>query len=166
MRRVGNPKRGVACAGALVALLLAVPIAIADPETERAEYKAQVEPICKTNTLANKRIFKGLKGEIKRGELDKAAKRFKRAVVALDKAIKQIDAVPKPPTYTAKLTKWVSYLRTEEKLFREIGKALAAGKKGKAESLSVRLKRNSNLANNTVLVFEFNYCRIDPSRFS
>ena len=27
------------------------------------------------------------------------------------------------------------------------------------------LNRNYNLANNTVLGFGFNYCRIDPSRF-
>jgi hypothetical protein len=160
-----NSKRG-ACAVALAALLVAAPLAAADAETERVEYRERVEPICKTDTLANKRIFRGGKGEVQRGELAKASKRFKRAAIALHKAIGQIDAVPKPPTYTAKLTKWVSYLRVEETLFEKIGGALAAGDKGKAENYSVRLKRNSNLANNTVLVFEFNYCRIDPSRFS
>jgi hypothetical protein len=152
--------------GVLVtALIVAVPLAGAADLT-RDEYVAKVEPICKANTQANTRIFKGAKDEVRAGELGKASKRFKRAVVAFDRTIKQIQAVPRPTEDEAKLSKWIGYLKTEKSFLAKIGNALAAGDKYKAQSLSVRLNRNSNLANNTVLGFDFDYCRIDPSRFS
>lgn len=150
---------------AAVAALLAVPAAFG-AELTREEYVARVEPICKRNTEANSRIFDGAKGEVQAGELKKASRRFSRAAEALGKTIDQIDRVPKPAADATKLSKWIGYLRREGDLLGQIGKALAEEKKGKAQGLSVRLRRNSNLANNTVLSFGFKYCRIDPSRFS
>ncbi|HYH52493.1 MAG TPA: hypothetical protein VD761_00015 [Solirubrobacterales bacterium] len=135
-------------------------------EISREEYVARVEPICKTNTTANARIFNGAKGEVQAGKLEKASKRFGRAVTAFDKTIKQISAVPKPAADSVKLTKWIGYLKAERDLLARIGDALGDGDKHKAQTLSVRLNRNSNLANNTILGFDFDYCRIDPSRFS
>ncbi len=159
-------KNRLAIAGALVAaLVVAVPLASAT-ELTRDEYVAKVEPICKANTTANARIFNGAKNEVKNGELTQAATRFKRAVTAFEKTIKQIKAVPQPAADAAKLTKWIGYLETEKSYLAKIGAALEGGDKYKAQTLSVRLNRNSNLANNTVLSFGFNYCRIDPSRFS
>ena len=77
----------------------------------------------------------------------------------------QIKAVPQPVADTAKLTKWLSYLDRETKMLGEIGKALKANKKSKAQTLSVRLTHNGNVANNQVLGFEFDYCLIDSSKF-
>lgn len=160
-------KRRLATAATCMAAgtLLALPAAFG-AELTRDEYVARVEPICKRNTEANSRIFAGAKGEVQGGQLKKASKRFFRAADALDKAIGQLDGVPKPPNDVAKLSKWIGYLEREGSLLDQIGKALAAEQKGKAQGLSVRLRRNSNLANNTVLAFGFKYCRIDPSRFS
>lgn len=160
----GRLRLGVLTAAAL-ALLALVPLAAAQ-EISRDEYVARVEPICKRNTEANEKIFKGAKEQVKKGELKKGSTHFFRAATALDKTLKQLEAVPQPSADEAKLTKWIGYLHTESEYFTRIGKALAAGKKSQAQSLSVRLNRNSNLANNTVLAFGFNYCRIDPSRFS
>jgi hypothetical protein len=158
-------KRLVPAGALLLALAVVVPLASA-AELTREEYVAKVEPVCKTNTQATGRIFKGVKDEVKNGELDKAAKRFKRAVTAFEKTIKQIKAVPQPVADATKLTKWIGYLETEKSFLQKIGKALEDGNKYKAQSLSVRLNRNSNLANNTVLGFGFDYCLIDSSRFS
>jgi len=155
----------VAAVCAASAVLPAAPAAFG-AEITRDEYVARVEPICKRNTEANRRIFAGAKGEVKAGELKKASKRFFRAAEALEKAIGQLDAVPKPPPDAPKLSKWIGYLEREGGLLGEIGGALAKENKGRAQVLSVRLRRNSNLANNTVLGFDFEYCRIDPSRFS
>lgn len=164
MKKIASGRLGMGAA--LVAVLVAaVPLASAT-ELTRDEYVARVEPICKTNTEANSRIFEGVKAEVKTGELDKAATRFKRAATALGKTIKQIKAVPQPLDDMAKLKKWIGYLETERSFIQKIGKALEADDKYKAQSLSVRLNRNSNLANNTVLGFGFDYCRINPSRFS
>lgn len=151
-------------ASALVALLI-VPLASA-AELTRDEYVARVEPICKTSTEANKRIFKGAKGQVKAGRLKAASTHFTRATAAFEKTTARLGAVPQPPADEAKLGKWLGYLEVESSFLGKIGKALARGDKVKAETYSVRLNRNSNLANNTVLGFGFTYCRIDPSRFS
>jgi hypothetical protein len=138
----------------------------AEPSEERHEYVTQAEPICKTNVLANKKIFKGAKDEVRNGELKRASKHFSRAATAFGKTIQQLAAIPRPPADVAKLTKWIGLLKDEKALIEKIGHALAAENKHKAETISVELNHNSNLANNTVLAFGFNYCRIEPSRFN
>jgi len=165
MRSMGRKKFAGSAACLLATLAIGAPLATA-AELTREEYVAKVEPICKTNTTANTRIFKGAKGEVKAGELKKAAKRFKRAVSAFGKTIEQIKSVPQPGRDEVRLAKWIGYLETEKSILGKIGKALDVGNKYQAQSYSVRLNRNSNLANNTVLGFGFDYCRIDPSRFS
>jgi hypothetical protein len=164
MRGIGKRRLWGIGASAL-ALLLIAPLANA-AELTREEYVARVEPICKVNTEANERIFKGAKGEVKAGELKQASTHFTRAVGAFDRTIRQLKAVARPLADVAKLGKWIGYLEVESAFLGKIGKALVAGDKGEAQTLSVRLNRNSNLANNTVLGFGFTYCRIDPSRFS
>ncbi len=149
----------------VVGALVAVPVVHA-AELSRDEYVARVEPICKKNTEANKRIFAGAKEEVKEGKTKLAATHFTRAQAALEKTVKQLKAVPQPAADEAKLDKWLSYLETESAYIGKIGKALAKGDKGKAQTLSVQLNRNSNLANNSVLAFGFRYCRLDPSRFT
>lgn len=151
--------------GASLALVaLVVPLAFG-AEVSRTEYVQQVEPICKTNVHANKRIFKGAKEEVKAGELKKASRHFFRAATAFGKTIRQIAAVSQPAADQVKLDNWLDILGEEKSIVEKIGRALAAGQKGKAQSLSVDLNRNSNKANNSVLSFGFDYCRIDPARF-
>jgi hypothetical protein len=151
---------------AVVAAALAVTAAAGAAELTRDEYVARVEPICKRNTEANRRIFAGAKQEVKSGKLKLAARHFARAEAALARTIRQLRAVPRPAPDEPRLEKWLGYLKTESSFLGRIGKALAVGQKGKAQTLSVRLDRNSNLANNAVLPFGFRYCRLDPSRFS
>jgi len=157
-------KRLGAVAFLLAAILLVVPFANA-AELDRAEYKAMVEPICKKNVLANKQIFKGAKHEVKTGELRRASGHFFRAAIAFGKTIRQLAAVPQPTADEAKLGKWLDLLREVKDTVKKIGQALAAEKRDKAESYSVALNRTSNKANNAVLPFGFDYCRLDPSRF-
>jgi hypothetical protein len=135
-------------------------------ELSRSEYVQSAEPICKANTEANQRIFKGAKEEVKEDKLKAASSHFFKAKQALAKTVKQLSSLPQPTTDEAKLTKWIGYLGAERDLLGKIGTALAHEDKAAAQQLSVRLNRNSNLANNTVLAFGFDYCRIDPSRFA
>jgi hypothetical protein len=150
----------------LVALLATAALALAAPEQTRETYVAQVEPICKTNTKANEQILAGVRQKIQKGQLTVAAGQFAKASTAFGKAVKQIKAVPQPVADQAKLAKWTGYLEGETKLLNEIGKALKAGNKSRAQTLSIKLTHNGNLANNAVLGFDFNYCLIDSSRFS
>lgn len=154
---------GAASALALVAL--AAPLAVA-AEISRDEYKATVEPICKRNTEANKRIFKGAKAEVKAGKLKQASQHFFRAAVALRKTNSELGEVPQPTADEARLAKWLDYLGVEASYLDRIGAALKKERKAQAQALAVRLNRNSNLANNAVLPFGFRYCKIQPGRFS
>ena len=146
---------------------MAAPLAAASEEATiaREGYVAQAEPICKRNVLANKQIFKGVKGMVKMGKLKLASAHFKHAAAAFAKTIRELAVIPRPSEDEARLGKWFTLLRTEKQIITRIALALAAEDKHKAESLAVELKRNSNQANNSVLLFEFNYCRIEPSRF-
>lgn len=155
------PKLALAAAAAL---LVVAPVATATPE-ERKAYAEGVEPICKTNSEANSRILKGVKGQVQRGELKPAGRRFVRAATALGKAVTQIGQVPRPATYETKLSKWIGYLKQEKTYLQQVGQALKAEDKFKAQKLAVKLNNNNNRANNTVIEFPFKECRIDSSRF-
>lgn len=154
------PKLALAFA---VAVLVAVPAALA--AEDRAGYVAQLEPICKANAKANARILKGVKGQVQKGKLVPAGKRFIRAAGALGKAVGKMARVPRPEADAAKLKKWIGQLRNEKRLLQLIGKALKSKNKFKAQKLAVKLNRNNNQANNTVISFGFDECRIDSSRF-
>jgi hypothetical protein len=164
MRGTQGRKLGLGGAFALLFVVLAVPLAGA-AEVDRTEYRDMVEPICKQNVLANKQIFKGAKQEVKAGELKRASRHFFRAATAFAKTIRELAAVPRPTADEAKLEKWLDVLREQKDLIKKIGQALAAEQKHRAESYSVELNRNSNKANNAVLGFSFDYCRIESSRF-
>lgn len=164
MRGTQGRKLGLGGALALLVVVLAVPLAGA-AELDRTEYRDMVEPICKQNVLANKQIFKGAKQEVKAGELKRASKHFFRAATAFARTIGELAAVPRPTADEAKLEKWLDVLRDQKDLIKKIGQALAAEQKRRAESYSVELNRNTNKANNTVLGFSFDYCRIESSRF-
>lgn len=149
-----------------VALLVAVPVAAAvEGEPTRPEYVAAVEPICKANTEANSRILKGVKTQVRQGDLIPAGRRFIRAATALGKSVRQIAAEPKPSADAAKLDKWIDYLKQEKVLLLKIGKALKAENRFQAQQYAVKLNKNNNRANNTVISFGFNHCRIDSSKF-
>ena len=49
---------------------------------------------------------------------------------------------------------------------RTISAKFKAGNKSKATSLAVKLQNNATKANNGVIIFQFNYCKIDPSKYT
>jgi hypothetical protein len=151
-----------------VAVFTVAPVAVADEEGEvsREQFVAGAEPICKQNVLANRRIFKGVKAEVKAGELKRASRHFFRAAIAFGATTRQLAAIPAPPADADRIQRWLDLLGEERFLIGQIGKALAAENQHRAESLSVDLNRNSGKANNAVISFGFDYCRIEPSRFS
>jgi hypothetical protein len=147
-------------------MLVAVPVAAAlEGEPTREEYVATVEPICKQNTETNSRILRGVEGQVKRGDLVPAGKRFLRAGAALGSSVRQIAAVPRPGADAVKLEKWIGYLKQEKVYLQKIGQALKAENKFKAQQYAVKLNQNNNRANNTVISFGFDHCRIDSAKF-
>jgi hypothetical protein len=154
--------------GAMVSFL-AAPLVyateITEPELDRKQFVEQAEPICKQNVLANKRIFQGAKAEVKAGELKRASTHFFRAAQAFGKTIGELAALPRPSADAARIGRWLGLLKDNRAIILKIGRALAAGQKQKASSYSIELNRNSTKANNAVLSFGFDYCRIEPARF-
>lgn len=158
----------ITAVGALSALLLLLASSLAfaaDLEQERQAYKAQAEPICKQNREANERVLKGVKKNIKAGKLKLAASQFAKGAAALKKARTQLVAVPKPAADSARLTKWLGYIKTEIGLFEKVSKKLKAGDQHGAQRMALQLTSTVNRANNTVLPYEFKYCRVETSQF-
>jgi hypothetical protein len=165
MQGEGLTVRRALLATALVASLAIASLASA-AEIDRAEYKAQVEPICKTNAKANEAILKPVRKLVKEDKLKPAASRFTQASAALKKTLTQLKAVPQPTADEAKLAKWLGYIKTEADLFAKAAKKLKAGQKGAAQQVVNKLTSTANLANATVLSFEFHYCKLEPSKFT
>lgn len=164
MSRRSTKSIALATMGAM-GLLMGAPFALAAEQT-RDSYTAAVEPICKSNSEASDRILDGVKSEVRQGKLKPAAAKFTKAAAALKKALTQLKAVPKPPADSAKLDKWLGYIKNEVELFERTAKKLKAGDKSGAQTMAVRLTSTANKANNQVLAFEFDYCRVDPSQFT
>lgn len=147
---------------ALVALLGAVP-SYAD-EAERQAYKAEVEPICKANQDKEK-VLRDVRPLVRAGKLDAAAKKVFIAARALKATRAKLVAVAKPPEDAARLTKWLGYVKDEVTLLETLGRKLKNDEKNQAQRVVLRLKSTAERANNTVLDFEFRYCRFQPSKF-
>lgn len=165
MRR-RRPARGVAIALAVAAITTALAVGVALAETTRADYVAQAEPICKANTDQNRRILKGARARAKKGKTKAAARQFSRASAAFGSAVAQLRAVPQPPDDTAILTSWLGYLDKETLYLGKIAKDLRKKQINRAQSDGLQLRRNADIANDTVINFGFTYCRINPAKFT
>jgi hypothetical protein len=151
--------------GSLVVALILAAAAFA-AEVSRDEYKAGVEPICKTDTKANERILATVRKEVKQGQLKTAAAKFIKASAALKTAIRELEAVPRPSADEARLSKWFALLKAQAELFATAGRKLKAGQKGQAFHVTNKLYQNANEANREVLPFGFRYCRLEPAKFT
>jgi hypothetical protein len=147
-------------------IVLALAAVASGDSAERGTYKEQVEPICKTNKEASKRILTGVEKMVKNDQLKQAGQRFSKAAKALETAQKELAAVPQPPEDSAKLNKWLSGIKGEVSLMKTIAAKFKAGDISKGSSLAVKLTHNANAANNLVIAFQFKYCHIDPSKYS
>jgi hypothetical protein len=156
--------RTIALATAAI-FLLAAGMATAE-EVTRDSYAAQVEPICKVNTKANERILKGVRTKVQQGKLAAASTQFAKAATALKATYAELKAVPQPAADSAKLGKWLGYVKSEADLFKATSEKLAANQTAAAQAMVVQLTHIANLANTQVLGFDFEYCRFEPSKFS
>jgi hypothetical protein len=156
-------KKLIVLLAAVAALMGAVPSFAAEATPE--SYKEAVEPICNTNTEANEKILKGVRQKVKAGNLAAASKQVYAAARALKRARAQLLKVPKPAADSARLTKWLGYVKTEAQLFESLGRKLAKDEKNQAQKMVLRLESTARQANNTVLDYEFRYCRFQPSKF-
>jgi hypothetical protein len=148
-----------------IALLGIASLALA-AEVSRSEYKAQVEPICRTNSKANDRILKPVRSLVRRERLRPASRRFLRASRALKRAFRELTAVPQPTADEARLTRWLTYVKKEADLLSKAGKALKAGNRHRAQRFVNQLNSNAKQANARVLAFGFHFCKFEPAKYT
>lgn len=165
MKMLTGRRMRTAILAGFAALLVYAAVAAAAVET-REQYKVLVEPICQKNKQASDRLLKGVKNLVKQNKLKLAGEKFAKAATALEKTQKELAQVEQPPADTAKLGKWLTEIKSEVALMRTISRKFKAGDKSKATSLAVKLQNNANKANNLVIVFQFHYCKIDPSQYT
>ena len=131
----------------------------------RAEYVAEVEPVCQKNTDSNKPILKAARQKVNAKNLKGAGADFFKVSANFGKALKAIEAVPRPTEDSARLEKWFQFLRIVKTNLRMVGKALKEENKVKAAHEKIRAERSSNAANNVSFVFGFTACRLTPAQF-
>ena len=152
-------------AAIVVATFVVAPLARGGEPPTREGYVAQVEPLCKANTEASKRVLAGAGGRIKKHELKPAGRQFVRASTAFGHGIGQIVAVPRPPADEARLEKWFKYLRIVKGRLFTLGRYLEAEERLRATHGEIALERSANAANNVSFVFGFHYCKLSRSNF-
>jgi hypothetical protein len=152
-----------------VALVFAATVVVvaaawaADPTRE--EYVATIDPICKKNVDANKKVLDGVGALVKDKKLKVAAGKFTTVAANFGRTIKSIEAIPRPPEDSPRLEKWFKFLKIVQKNLAEVGKALREEDKIRASHEKIRAERSSNAANNVSFVFGFHYCNLRPGQF-
>jgi hypothetical protein len=158
-------KQVLATVAAVVATLVVASLAHGAEAQTRAGYVARVEPICKRNTEASKRILAGASERIKKRDLEPAGKQFVRASRSFASGVRQIVRVPRPRADDARLLKWFKFLRIVKQRLLQLGQALKGDERLKATHAKIQLERSANAANNVSFAFKFHYCRLSRGRF-
>lgn len=166
MRSHGSPRLRLAICVVPAFLLLAICAVTAAAEVPtRGEYVPQLEAICKPDAEATQRVMKGARTDIQRERFSAASAKFAKAEKIFGSTVRQIAAVPRPATDSARLGQWFVYLNRQEAYLGQITTNLRAARGIAAQRLISRFIHNGNLANHVVLAFGFNYCSFKFSRY-
>ena len=148
---------------AIVAALLALAASASGEEQTREAYKAQVEPICKTNREANERIMEGAQKRVNKREYGAVGKQFVRLSESFGKVIPKLVTVPPPVGDERRVKRWFEQMRLLKTRLRQTGKYYKEGEDIKAAHEAILAERSGIAANNISIVFKVRYCRF--SRF-
>jgi hypothetical protein len=135
-------------------------------DVTRDSYREAVEPLCKQNAEANARIFKGVRAMVRRQRLRPAAARFDAAAKALKQTVAQLRSVPPPPADEVRVAKWLGEVSEEAVLFQRTASTLRSGGVRAAYRMVSRLGHQAVVANAVMVPFNFDYCQLEPSRFT
>lgn len=156
-------------AAASVCLLISTGMGLAaspsSAPVERAEYVRRLETICAPGASATSRAVKGVRANVSRGLLKRAAGQFARAAHIFEGTVKRISVVPRPSADMETLAKWFTDLHLQGSYLDKIAGALQTGEKIRAQGYEARFVHYGNAGNNVVLAFEFHTCRFEPTRF-
>jgi hypothetical protein len=142
-----------------------LPCAAAAETPTRTAYVAELEKVCKRDSLLTQRVTKGALDDVKAERIAVAAAKFAKAEAIFGSTVDEIAAVERPLPDETRLEKWFGYLEKQESYLRQMTRQLRADRTIKAQRLLSRFIHNGNLANNVVLAFGFDYCRFKFSRY-
>ncbi len=94
-------------------IALAISATPAQGASTRAEYIAQVDPICASTLAVEKQTFGGVGGDLRHGRNKQAARKFARTDKVFAHAIDQVAAVSPPPADAALIGQWIAMLRAQ-----------------------------------------------------
>jgi hypothetical protein len=153
----------IAAGIALVVLALSAPAAQAEPT--RAEYVAQLEPICQANTEANQTLVAGIQRKVLNLKLRPAGRQFSRAARAFSVAVDQVGAVPPAPPDAPAVAAWIASLRVDGSYLYRIATLWKKRRGYRAEGAIIQLSRHALRTNQLVAGWGFNYCIVSQSNF-
>ena len=151
---------------ALSAVAFLALASLAYAEVSREEYVAKVEPICEKNTKANEATLHNVKQEVKTGKLKPASAAFTKAAKALKSTHAELEAITPPEADRSTISKWLAQIKTEVGYFEAVAKKLKQGNKNAAEKMVIKLTHNVEAANDTVLGFDFHFCKANTAKFT
>ncbi len=156
-------KRMLGKFAAIVVALLATASPTGAAEQTRESYKAQIEPICKTNREANERIMDGAQRRVNKREFTAVGNQFIRVSESFGQLIPKLAAVPPPSGDMHRVKRWFEQMRLLKTRLRQTGKYYKGGEDIRATHEGILAERSSIAANNISIVFKVRYCRF--SRF-
>lgn len=118
-----------ACRAAVTVTIVAVVLGSVSASAEaatRAEYIAQVDPICETTNMAMKRAQRGSVRDLRNGRHRKAGHKVARAARIFQDGISETAAVSQPDADAALLSEWIAGLQRQAKLMLDVAKAVKA----------------------------------------
>ena len=110
----------------MLLLLVALP-ALAWGEPTRAEYVAQVEPICSAQSKAATKASHGLEGDIEAGRTRSAVAKVGRWKKIFDRGDARIAAVPQPSADAAVLSQWLLARKSFASALKPFARAIKTG---------------------------------------
>jgi hypothetical protein len=108
----------------IAALAILLTAATASATANRAEYVAQVDPICAHELAGAKRTLGGVNGDLVKGRYKQAGVKFARANNVFKKGVNNVAAVSPPSADAALIDQWVQMLSAQIPLAARASKVL------------------------------------------
>lgn len=162
-------RRPLAVLALLLGAALIAPAASAALEGTQVEYRSRVEPICKAEGEAEKRITgtgpRPLAGN-PRAAVREEGRRLVRSSKALGQALARLRDIPRPELDSRRLSKWLSQISEQVVRQRRAGKAAIEGEPARSQKLQVQFANASARANDLVVAYEFRHCVFGEAGFT
>jgi hypothetical protein len=149
-------------ARAVPAVLIAVAVCAtpASAATTRAEYVAQVDPICSGTLDKEAKTFRFVGRDFNHGRYKVAARKFARTTKVFSAGVEQLATVSPPAADAALIGQWIAMLRAQVPLAQRVTRLLRQGARRRRIVKAVdRLFMLSDRTQAQVATYGFSQCQ-------